>query len=92
MRFTFTELAELGRHASFAITNDSGPMHILSCSGIPVYAFFGPTNWRRNHAIGQEKHVIAREQSAENKDRQHQDLSQISVEYVVSLLERDGLI
>jgi len=92
MQFTFTELAELGRHASFAITNDSGPMHILSCSDIPVYAFFGPTNWQRNHAIGQEKHVITPEQSAKNKDKQCQDLGRISAEDIVSLLERDGLI
>ena len=56
--FSIIELAELGRHARCAITNDSGPMHVLSCSGIPVYAFFGPTNWRRNHAIGQSQNVI----------------------------------
>ena len=92
MQFTFSELAELGRHASFTITNDSGPMHVLSCSGIPVYAFFGPTNWQRNHAIGQDKHVITPELSSENKENQSQDLSQISAEDVVSLLERDGLI
>jgi len=82
----------LGQHALFAITNDSGPMHILSCSGVPVYAFFGPTNWRRNHAIGQAKHVITQEQSAENKNKRCQDLGQITPEEVVSLLERDGLI
>lgn len=92
MQFTFSELAELGQHASFAITNDSGPMHILSCSGVPVYAFFGPTNWRRNHAIGQAKHVITQERSAESNDKQCQDLGQISAEEVVSRLERDGLI
>jgi len=56
--FSLTELTELGRHARFAITNDSGPMHVFSCSDIPVYAFFGPTNWRRNHAIGQGHNVI----------------------------------
>jgi len=92
MQFTFSELAELGQHASFAITNDSGPMHILSCSGIPVYAFFGPTNWRRNHAIGQAKYVITQEQSAENTDKQCQDLDLISAKEVLSLLERDKLI
>ena len=90
--FTFSELAELGKHALFAITNDSGPMHIFSCSGIPVYAFFGPTNWLRNHAIGQEENVITQKQSAENKDKKHQDLGQISTEDVFSRLKRDGLI
>ncbi len=92
LQFTFSELAELGRYASFAITNDSGPMHILSCSGTPVYAFFGPSNWRRNHAIGQEKYVITQEQAAEKKVKKYQDLGQISAEYVVSLLERNGLL
>lgn len=57
-RFNISGLAELGRHARLAITNDSGPMHVLSCSGIPVFAFFGPTNWRRNHAIGQAENII----------------------------------
>jgi len=56
--FTIKQLAELGRHARFAVTNDSGPMHALSCAGIPVFALFGPTNWRRNHAIGQAENVI----------------------------------
>ena len=57
--FSITQLAELGRRGRFAVTNDSGPMHILSCAGIPVYALFGPSNWRRNHAIGQAANVIA---------------------------------
>ena len=57
--FTFFELAEPGRHASFAITNDSGPMHILACSGIPVYGLFGPTNSRRSHAVGQGDRTIS---------------------------------
>jgi ADP-heptose:LPS heptosyltransferase len=62
--FTVNELAELGRQAAFAVTNDSGPMHILSASGIPVFAFFGPTNWRRNHAIGQADNVICEDGNA----------------------------
>ncbi len=56
--FSYMDLVALGHHAAFAITNDSGPMHLLSLSGIPVYAFFGPTDWRRSHAIGQQEHVL----------------------------------
>ncbi len=33
-------------------------MHILSGSGIPVFAFFGPTNWLRSHAVGQKENII----------------------------------
>jgi len=91
-QFTFPELAELGRYASFAITNDSGPMHILSCSGIPVYAFFGPSNWRRSHAIGQKEFVITRDLSVGGQNKNYQDLSQIKAEDVMSILKNVGLI
>ncbi len=57
--FSVPELCELGRHARFAVTNDSGPMHVLSGAGLPVYAFFGPTDWGRSHAIGQRDRVLA---------------------------------
>jgi ADP-heptose:LPS heptosyltransferase len=56
--FSYTDLIALGTHAAFAISNDSGPMHLLSMSGIPVYAFFGPTDWQRSHAIGQQEQVL----------------------------------
>ena len=49
---------ELGRRARFAVTNDSGPMHVLSCAGIPLYAFFGPTSAARSHALGQRQRVL----------------------------------
>lgn len=91
-QFTFPELAELGRRASFAITNDSGPMHIFSCSGIPVYAFFGPTNWKRNHAIGQKEFVITKDLSVGGQNKSCQDLSQIKVEDVVAILKKSILI
>jgi len=80
--FNVVELAELGRYAKFAITNDSGPMHILSCSEIPVFAFFGPTYWKRNHAIGQGDNVFA----ATNGN-----LDQITVNQVINRLHSDGL-
>ena len=81
--FTINEIAELGRYAKFAITNDSGPMHILSCSGIPVYAFFGPTDWKRNHAIGQADNTFV----ADSKK-----LDQIGINYVLDRLTKDGLV
>lgn len=57
--FALDELAELARHARFAVTNDSGPMHVLSAAGVPVFGLFGPSDWRRNHALGQAGNVIA---------------------------------
>lgn len=58
-RFTISQLAELAGHARFAVTNDSGPMHACAASGVPVFGLFGPSDWRRNHALGQREHVIA---------------------------------
>lgn len=56
--FSYMDLVALGRHAAFAICSDSGPMHLLSLSGVSVYAFFGPTDWRRSHAVGQQERVL----------------------------------
>lgn len=57
--FALAELVELARHARAAVTNDSGPMHVLAAAPIPVFGLFGPSDWRRNHALGQREHVIA---------------------------------
>ncbi|HKK16291.1 MAG TPA: glycosyltransferase family 9 protein [Gammaproteobacteria bacterium] len=88
-RFTINQLAELGKHAVFALTNDSGPMHILATAGIPVYAFFGPTNWRRHHAVGQEQYVIAAGNNSQGTFSPA-PLEQITVEDVARRLQRDG--
>jgi len=56
--FSYSELAALAGHAVFAVTNDSGPMHILAAAALPVYACFGPTDWRRSHAPGQAERVL----------------------------------
>lgn len=57
-QFSIPQLAALARHAKFALTTDSGPMHVFSSAGIPVYALFGPTDWRRCYAAGQESRVL----------------------------------
>lgn len=97
-RFSIPALAELARHARFAVTNDSGPMHALASAGISVYAFFGPTDWRRSHALGQREHVLfnpapctacARTDRAAAAD--HTCLPGITVEQVMMRLHRGFL-
>lgn len=61
--FSIIQLALLGRDARFAVTNDSGPMHILAAAAIPVYSFFGPTSWIRSHAVGQKERIIQNDRS-----------------------------
>ena len=92
--FSLTALAELGRHAKFAVTNDSGPMHILSSSGIPIYSIFGPTNWRRCHAIGQANNVIAADMVADPvvAINSKTDIKNITLEIVLNRLYKDGHI
>ncbi|MFO1434820.1 MAG: glycosyltransferase family 9 protein [Gammaproteobacteria bacterium] len=97
--FSISQLAELARHARFAVTNDSGPMHVLSAAGIPVYGLFGPTDWRRCHAMGQRERALANSESCaacsrpdRATARDHTCLSGISTEYVFNRLLQDKLI
>ena len=92
--FDILELAELGRRAQFAVTNDSGPMHVLAASGIPVYGVFGPSDWRRNHALGQAGRVIACVDFVEGfaGARCADCLPALGVEAVYARLVDDGVI
>lgn len=55
------ELIEVIKHARFVVSNDSGPMHIAAALGIPVFAFFGPTDPGKTGPYG-KGHTIIREQ------------------------------
>lgn len=97
--FDLAGLAELGRRARFALTNDSGPMHVLAAAGLPVYGFFGPTDWRRNHAIGQAGRVLRNQAPCPACASPHRAaaaghlcLPGISAASVLARLERDGLL
>lgn len=96
--FSVIELIALARLARFAITNDSGPMHVLSCGDLPIYAFFGPSDWKRNHAIGQREQVISLNksnsvwQANDYTEERRKDLSSISVEMVRSFLSTENHI
>ncbi len=98
-RFPVGALAELARHARFALTNDSGPMHVLAAAGIPVYAFFGPTDWHRSHALGQRDRVLVNPRPCVACDRadrataaDHSCLPGITAGEVLARLERDSLL
>jgi len=92
--FDILQLIELGRLSSFAITNDSAPMHIFSCSKIPIYGLFGPTNWCRAHALGQQHRVITptADINSQNNAFKPQALDTLSVQKVLEKLKYDGLI
>jgi ADP-heptose:LPS heptosyltransferase len=97
--FSYPELAALARQAVFAVTNDSGPMHILAAAGLPVYACFGPTDWQRSHALGQENRVLTNPVACSPchlkscpPERQHTCLQGISPATVIARLETDGFL
>ena len=92
--FNVLQLIALGRRASFAVTNDSAPMHILSCSGIPVFALFGPTDWRRNYALGQKDRVITLDRAPERKlcDPESMKLERIPPDMVLERIKNENLV
>lgn len=97
--FSLLELAELARHARFAVTTDSAPMHAMAAAPIPVYALFGPTDWRRSHAVGQEARVLSHPVPCGPcylpqcpPERAHQCLIALKPEAVLAQIRRDGLL
>lgn len=88
--FFFLQLAALTAYARFAVTNDSGPMHLLACGSISVYGLFGPTDWRRNHAVGQRERVLSlnRDEPLFRTTR----LADLETGHVLRQLERDGVL
>jgi ADP-heptose:LPS heptosyltransferase len=97
--FSLLELAALGRRAAFAVVNDSAPMHILSASGLPVYALFGPTDWQRSHALGQADRVLLKPVACSPCHRPvcppgygHRCLAELTPAQVLARLAQDGWI
>lgn len=97
--FTVLELVELARQARFAVTNDSGPMHIIAAAGIPIYALFGPTDWRRSHALGQGERVLTHPVPCSPcylpvcpPEREHRCLRDLAPETVLQRLVTDRML
>jgi ADP-heptose:LPS heptosyltransferase len=96
---SLSELVALGRRAEFAVTNDSGPMHVLSCASLPVYALFGPTDWQCSHALGQSAQVLVNPVPCSPchlpvcpPQYQHACLQGLLPGTVLARLEADGLL
>ena len=97
--FDFRQLIALGQRAAFAVVSDSGPMHILAAAGLPVYAFFGPTDWRRSHALGQQDRVLTNPVPCRPchlpvcpPEKRHTCLDGITPAAVLARMESDGVL
>lgn len=97
--FTVTELVALAEQAAFAITNDSGPMHILASANIPVYSFFGPTGPQFSHAVGQAERVLStnldcspcfQPQCPLPAEKHHRCMLELTPQKVLERLRSDG--
>ena len=93
------ELAAVARGARFAVTGDSGPMHLVAAAGTPVYAIFGPTDPARHAARGQAHRVLRGEAPcapchlpACPPGRGHRCMASLPPERVVARLRADGLL
>ena len=88
--FSMLQLVALTAHTRFAVTNDSGPMHLLACGSIPIYGLFGPSDWRRSHAVGQRERVLSlnRDELVFRTTR----LADLETGHVLRQLERDGVL
>jgi ADP-heptose:LPS heptosyltransferase len=60
-RTDLVQLAELILHASFALVNDSAPMHLVSYLDVPVLALFGPSDPRKYGPWGKNGQMIKRD-------------------------------
>lgn len=96
--FSLVELLALAGQACFALTNDSGPMHLLAAGGLPVYAFFGPVDASRSHASGQRDRVLERPlpcrpcyaKTCQLPGQTHDCLAELQPETVLARLQADG--
>lgn len=96
--FSLVDLLAVAGRACFAVTNDSGPMHVLAAGGLPVYGLFGPVDANRSHACGQREHVLERHlpcrpcyaKVCQLPGQTHDCLAGLPPETVLTRLQADG--
>ncbi|MGN6711813.1 glycosyltransferase family 9 protein [Anaerocolumna jejuensis] len=59
-RTSITQLAALSNSMDLFITNDGGPMHIVSTADKPIIALFGPSPSRRFGPLGKHNVIITK--------------------------------
>ena len=57
-RTTIGALAELMKHSSLVITNDSAPLHIASAAGVPTIALFGATDEVKYGPLSKKSRIL----------------------------------
>mgnify|MGYP000588531947 CR=1 FL=1 len=70
-----------------------------AAAGLPVYAFFGPTDWRRSHALGQQDRVLTNPVPCSPchlpvcpPEKRHTCLDGITPAAVLARMESDGVL
>lgn len=57
---TVGQLAALSKRFSVIVSNDGGPMHVMSTAGRPIIALFGPSPFQRYGPIGNDVKIISK--------------------------------
>jgi lipopolysaccharide heptosyltransferase II len=55
---TINELVNILSFARFAVTHDSGVMHVANALGIDLVALYGPTDYTRTRPLGGKSHIL----------------------------------
>ncbi len=86
------QLASLIKCCSLYISADSSPLHIAVAEGVPVIAFFGPTDPARHMPPGKNQIILKRELECspcyKPKCRHRKCMNLITVEEVLEAIDK----
>ena len=91
-RTTLRQLAHLLRRCTFAIVNDSAPMHLASYLDVPVLALFGPTDPEKYGPWSAQSCFIRKQEdcpACQRRERgaRHQCMKSITVKDVLNIFK-----